>query len=78
MQDNIRELEQVTERLQYELQCKEEDFEVAKRENLDLQLKLEQRTQEENLSSQHALRRLQDELSFLKQHHDEEMSMLKE
>jgi len=36
MQDNIKELEQVTESLQSELHNKEEVFEVLKRENRDL------------------------------------------
>ena len=37
MQDNIKELETVTESLQSELQNKEEVFEVLKRENKDLE-----------------------------------------
>ena len=40
MQDNIKELEQVTESLQSELQNKEEVFEVLKKENRELQQKL--------------------------------------
>lgn len=43
MQDNIKELEQVTESLQNELQNKEEVFEVLKRENRELQAKLAQK-----------------------------------
>lgn len=78
MQDNIKELEQVTESLQNELQNKEEVFEVLKRENRELQAKLAQKVQEENISSQQAMRRLEDELGFLKRHHDLEINMLKE
>lgn len=33
---------------------------------------------EESLSSQQAMRRLEDELGFLKRHHDLEINMLKE
>ena len=53
-------------------------FEVLKRENRELQAKLAQKVQEENISSQQAMRRLEDELGFLKRHHDLEINMLKE
>ena len=47
MQENIRELEQVTEGLQAELQNKEAIFESLKKENKELESKLEVKTQEE-------------------------------
>ena len=40
MQDNIKELEQVTEGLQNELQHKESVFELLKKENKDLEGRL--------------------------------------
>lgn len=78
MQDNIKELEHVTESLQTELQNKETVFEVLKKENKDLETKLTNQAAEENLHSQQAMRRLEDELGFLKRHHDLEINMLKE
>ena len=47
MQDNIKELEQVTEGLQNELQHKESVFELLKKENKDLEGKLNQKSQED-------------------------------
>ena len=78
MQDNIKELEQVTEGLQAELQNKEEIFEQLKKENKELEKKLEAKTQEEQMNSQQATRRLEDEINFLKKHHDLEINLLKE
>ena len=49
-----------------------------KKDNHDLQTKLNIKTQEENMHAQQAMRRLEDELSFLKRHHDLEINMLKE
>jgi len=51
MQDNIKELEHVTESLQTELQNKETVFEVLKKENKDLETKLTNQAAEENLHS---------------------------
>ena len=64
MQENIKELESVTEGLQNELQNKESVFEVLKRENNELQDRLNQRSQED--SSQQVIRRLEDELTYIK------------
>ena len=47
MQGNIKELELVTENLQAELQNKETVFEVLKKENRDLQERLDLKTEEE-------------------------------
>ena len=47
MQGNIKELELVTENLQTELQNKETVFEVLKKENRDLQERLDLKTEEE-------------------------------
>ncbi len=52
MQDNIKELEHVTESLQQELQNKETVFEVLKKENKELENKLNAKAAEENLHSQ--------------------------
>ena len=76
MQENIKELENVTEGLQNELQNKESVFEVLKRENNELQERLNQRPQED--ASQQVIRRLEDELTFIKRQHDLETNMLKE
>ena len=78
MQENIRELERVTESLQSELHNKETVFEVLKKENTELEQKLAAKTQDEAVAAQQAMRRLEDELSFLKRHHDLEINMLKE
>ena len=78
MQENIKELEQVTEGFQSELQHKEGVFELLKKENKDLELQLSTKSQEESLAAQQAMRRLEDELSFLKRHHEIEVNMLKE
>ena len=51
MQGNIKELELVTENLQTELQNKETVFEVLKKENRDLQERLDLKTEEEQLNS---------------------------
>ena len=76
MQENIKELENVTEGLQNELQNKESVFEVLKRENNELQERLNQRSQDD--SSQQVIRRLEDELTYIKRQHDLEVNMLKE
>ena len=47
MQDNIKELETVTEGLQNELQHKEGVFELLKKENKDLEVKLNVKSQED-------------------------------
>ena len=73
MQNNMKELETVTESLQGELQNKETVFEVFKKEKIELAGALEAKTQEKN-----EIQRLQDELGFLKKHHDLEINMLKE
>ena len=78
MQNNIKELENVTESLQNELQNKEEVFEVLKKEKKELEDKLEAKSKEESENSKNAMKRLQDELGFLKKHHDLEINMLKE
>ena len=78
MQNNIKELENVTESLQNELQNKEEVFEVLKKEKRDLEERLDQKTKEESENSKNALQRLQDELGFQKKHHELEINMLKE
>ena len=70
MQNNIKELENVTESLQNELQNKEEVFEVLKKEKKELEGKLEAKSKEESENSKNAMKRLQDELGFLKKHHD--------
>lgn len=49
MQENIRELEHVTESLQQELQNKENVFEVLKKENKELEHKLDKKAAEENM-----------------------------
>ena len=51
MQENIKELEQVTEGLQAELHNKEEVFESLKKENKELEAKLEAKTQDEQMLS---------------------------
>ena len=66
----------MTEGLQNELQNKESVFEVLKRENNELQERLNQRPQED--ASQQVIRRLEDELTFIKRQHDLETNMLKE
>ena len=76
MQENIKELENVTEGLQNELQNKESVFEVLKRENNELQDRLNQREQDD--SSQQVIRRLEDELTYIKRQHDLEVNMLKD
>ena len=76
MQENIKELENVTEGLQNELQNKESVFEVLKRENNELQERLNQRSQDD--SQQQVIRRLEDELTYIKRQHDLEVNMLKE
>lgn len=48
MQNNIKELETVTESLQFELQNKETFFEILKKEKKDLEERLEAKNQEEN------------------------------
>ena len=78
MQENIKELEHVTENLQTELHNKETVFEVLKKENKELEQRLNAKNAEEHLNAQQAMRRLEDELSFLKRHHDLEINMLKE
>ena len=78
MQENIKELEQVTEGLQAELHNKEEVFESLKKENKELEAKLDAKTQDEQMASQQATRRIEDEVNFLKKHHDLEINMLKE
>ena len=47
MQDNIKELETVTEGLQNELHHKEGVFELLKKENKDLEVKLNVKSQED-------------------------------
>lgn len=47
MQDNIRELEQVTEGLQNELTHKEGVFNMLKKENEELEIKLNNKTRED-------------------------------
>ena len=78
MQDNIKELEQVTEGLQQELQHKESVFDLLKKENKELEMKLNEKTSEEVMSAQQNLKRMEDELQFLKRHHEIEINMLKE
>ena len=51
MQDNIKELEKVTESLQAELQNKETVFEVLKKENKELQETLDAKTKDEAVAS---------------------------
>jgi len=51
MQDNIKELEKVTESLQAELQNKERVFEVLKKDNKELEEKLDAKTKDEALAS---------------------------
>ena len=78
MNSNIKELEGMTESLQSELSNKEAIFEVLRKENKELDERLEAKTKEEHVNSQQAMRRLEDELGFLKKHHDLEINMLKE
>ena len=78
MQNNIKELETVTESLQFELQNKETFFEILKKEKKDLEERLEAKNQEENENQKNSMKRIQDELGFLKKHHDLEINMLKE
>ena len=47
MQDNIRELEQVTEGLKNELTHKEGVFKILKKENEELEIKLNNKTRED-------------------------------
>ena len=51
MQENIRELERVTESLQSELHNKETVFEVLKKENTELEQKLAAKTQDEAVAA---------------------------
>lgn len=48
MQDNIRELEQVTEGLQSELQHKENVFAMLKKENEELEMKIAAKNREDS------------------------------
>ena len=49
---------------------------MLKRENNELQDRVNQRSQED--SSQQVIRRLEDELTYIKRQHDLEVNMLKE
>ena len=51
---------------------------MLKKENKELEHKLNAKNAEETINAQQAMRRLEDELSFLKRHHDLEINMLKE
>jgi hypothetical protein len=78
MQENIRELEQVTEGLQNELLHKEGVFAMLKKENDELELKLQARNREDNQALNATLHRLEEEVRFLKRHHEIELNMLRE
>ena len=78
MQENIRELEQVTEGLQSELQHKENVFNMLKKENEELEGKLAAKTREEGQAVSSAMQRLEEEVRFLKRHHEIEVTMMKE
>ena len=78
MQDNIKELEQVTEGLQNELSHKESVFELLKKENKDLEGRLNAKSQEDIDNQKSAMMRLEEEINFLKRHHEIEINMLKE
>ena len=78
MQDNIKELEQVTEGLQNELQHKESVFELLKKENKDLEGRLNAKSQEDIENQKSSMIRLEEEINFLKRHHEIEINMLKE
>ena len=51
---------------------------MLKKEKRDLEERLDAKTREESENSKNAMQRLQDELGFLKKHHDLEINMLKE
>lgn len=51
---------------------------MLKKEKRDLEERLDAKTKEESENSKNAMQRLQDELGFLKKHHDLEINMLKE
>ena len=53
-------------------------FDLLKKENKDLEIKLKDNINEEVNSAQQNAKRLEDELSFLKRHHEIEINMLKE
>jgi len=78
MQENIRELEQVTEGLQGELQHKENVFVILKKENEELELKLCAKNREENQALSTAMHRLEEEIRFSKRHHEIELTMMRE
>ena len=77
MQDNIRELEQVTEGLQAELQHKETVFDMLKKDNemLDSRLR-DQSLHNEKVVAEQKFQ--EEELQFLKKQHALEQAMLKE
>lgn len=78
MQENIRELEQVTEGLQGELQHKENVFAMLKKENEELEMKIAAKNREDNQALNTAMHRLEEEIRFLKRHHEIELTMMRE
>lgn len=78
MQENIRELEQVTEGLQSELLHKENVFGMLKKENEELEFKLQAKHREDSQALNTAMYRLEEEIRFLKRHHEIELTMMKE
>jgi len=78
MQENIRELEQVTEGLQNELIHKENVFAMLKKDNEELEHRLQSRAREENQTLNATMHRLEEEIRFLKRHHEIEINMMRE
>ena len=68
MQDNIRDLEAVTEGLQGELQQKDNVFRMLKRENEDLECKLKdcERIKKDEMAVKDAVHTLEDEIRHIK------------